>query len=59
MAKDLIEKKAKAWDKLAQEIENMYINPATGEEWTEEETEAKGYDLTTIGEAAATAFGWL
>ncbi|MBE7688429.1 hypothetical protein F6A46_09295 [Tenacibaculum finnmarkense genomovar ulcerans] len=54
-----VEEKAAKWDALGKEIEASYINPETNEEWTDEEIQEKGFDLCSIGEAAATAFGWL
>ncbi|WP_271406593.1 hypothetical protein [Tenacibaculum soleae] len=51
--------KADRWDKLEEEIASHYINSRTNEPWTDEELEDKGYDLTSIGEAAASAFNWL
>jgi hypothetical protein len=54
---DECKKKAVKWDVLAKAIEGEYINPATGEEWEEESDQ--DHDLTSIGEIAATAFGWL
>lgn len=54
-----VEEKAAKWDALSKEIEGNYINPETKEEWTEAEAEEKGFDLCSIGEAAAYAFGWL
>jgi hypothetical protein len=48
--------KAAAWDKLGKQIEACYVNEQ-GEELTEEELE--GIDLCTIGELAASAFGYL
>ena len=52
-------KKAKKWDDLSKEIEGNYINHETEECWTDEECGEKGFDLISIGEIAATAFGWL
>ena len=51
-----LKEKADKWDKLEKEIEKCYLNDA-GEELSEEESE--NIDLATIGELAATAFGWL
>lgn len=48
-------KKAAKWDALEAKIHDMYIDPETGEERPEED----GYDLLSIGEAAASAFGWM
>lgn len=57
---EIIEK-AKKWDALEKEIESFYGREVDGEfvPYTEEECEEKCYDLGTIGEAAAIAFGWL
>ena len=56
-----IEEKAKKWDTLAKEIEGEYGREVDGEwvEWTEEECEENGHDLVSIGELAASSFGWL
>lgn len=53
------EQKAAKWDALGKEIEGNYINPVTNECWTDKEAEEKGFDLVSIGESAATAFGWM
>lgn len=51
--------KADKWDSLDEKISEMYVNPETEEPYTDEEIEEKGFDLTSIGEAAAIAFGWM
>ena len=48
--------KADKWDKLSSEIDKFYLNKEG--EYDEENPEEKG-DLITIGERAATAFGWI
>ncbi len=50
------EKKAKQWDELDAEIAKCYVNE-DGDELDEEESE--GINLGTIGEIAASKFGWL
>lgn len=50
--------KAQEWDKLGKEIERHYINLETNEPWTDEEAEEKGYNLESIGEVCAAAYGW-
>jgi hypothetical protein len=49
--------KADKLDALSKEIDKCYCN-ANGE-YDEENPEIKGANLITIGELAATAFGWL
>jgi hypothetical protein len=49
-------KKAEKWDALAGKIDKFYTNEEG--EYDEENPENKG-DLTDIGEAAASAFGYL
>jgi len=48
--------KAEKWDKLSDKIAKCYVDK-NGDELTEEE--AEDIDLGTIGEIAASAFGWL
>lgn len=48
--------KAEKWDKLSDKIAKCYVDE-NGDELTEEE--AEDIDLGTIGEIAASAFGWL
>ena len=48
--------KAEKWDALDSKIAKCYVDE-NGEELSEEDSE--GIDLCTIGEIAATAFGWL
>jgi hypothetical protein len=48
--------KAAKWDALYRQIEKFYVN--TEGEYDEENPEEQG-DLYTIGEIAATAYGWL
>ena len=58
--KEQIEKwkaKAEKWDALGEEIETCYCN--TDGEYDEENPECEGADICTIGEMAASAFGWL
>lgn len=55
----IYKEKADKWDLLEEEIQGNYINPNTGESWTEEECEQKGFDLLSIGEMVAAAFGWI
>ena len=52
-----MKKKADKWDALGAEIEKCYCN-ADGE-YDEENPEIEDADLCTIGEMAASAFGWL
>lgn len=49
--------KAKKWDLLGSEISKCYCN--TEGEYDEENPEIENSDLGTIGEMAATAYGWL
>ena len=49
-------KKAEKWDKLSEKIAKCYVDE-NGDELSEEDLE--GIDLGTIGEIAASAFGWL
>ena len=49
-------KKSEQWDKLGEEIAKLYIDE-NGDELSEDETE--DIDLGTIGEIAASSFGWL
>lgn len=49
--------KADRWDALGAEISKCYCN--TDGEYDEENPEEEGADLYTIGEMAASAFGWL
>lgn len=48
--------KANNWDKLSKKIAKCYVDD-NGDELSEEE--ADEIDLGTIGEIAATAYGWL
>ena len=48
--------KAEKWDKLSEKIAKCYVDE-NGDELSEEDLE--GIDLGTIGEIAASAFGWL
>jgi hypothetical protein len=50
-------KKADKWDALGAEINKCYCNADI--EFDEENSEIEGADLCTIGEKAASAFGWL
>jgi hypothetical protein len=56
--KELSELRAKAekWDKLGEEIAKYYTN--SNGDYDEENPEEDG-DLCSIGEVAATAFGWI
>ena len=49
-------KKAEKWDKLSEKIAKCYVDE-NGYELSEEDSE--DIDLGTIGEIAASAFGWL
>ena len=49
--------KADKWDKLGEKIAKCY--PDYDDDGNELETEEPEADLCTIGEFAATAFGWL
>lgn len=49
-------KKAEKWDKLSEKIAKCYVDE-NGDELSEEDSE--DIDLGTIGEIAASAFGWL
>jgi len=49
-------KKAEKWDKLSGKISECYVDE-NGDELSEEDSE--NIDLGTIGEIAASAFGWL
>jgi len=49
--------KAEQWDKLGAEIAKCYENEQG--EYDEDNPEIEDADLCTIGEMAATAFGWL
>lgn len=49
--------KAQNWDALGARIEKCYCNSEG--EYDEENPEEEGADLITIGEMAATAYGWL
>jgi len=53
------EEKVKKWDALGEAIAENYVNPKTGELWTDAEAEERGFDLISIGESAASAFGWI
>ena len=48
--------KALKWDELSEKIAKCYVDE-NGDELSEEDLE--GIDLGTIGEIAASAFGWL
>ena len=48
--------KAEKWDELSEKIAKCYVDE-NGDELSEEDLE--GIDLGTIGEIAASAFGWL
>ena len=48
--------KAEKWDKLESKISKCYVDE-NGDELSEEDSE--DIDLGTIGEIAASAFGWL
>jgi hypothetical protein len=48
--------KSKKWDELGDEIASCYVDE-NGDELSDEESEE--IDLGTIGEIAATAFGWI
>lgn len=52
-----MKKKADKWDALGAKIEKCYCN--TDGEYDEENPEIEGADFSTIGEMAASAFGWL
>jgi hypothetical protein len=52
-----MKKKADKWDALGVEIAKCYCN-ADGE-YDEENPEIEGADIATIGELAASAFGWM
>jgi hypothetical protein len=52
-----MKKKADEWDALGAKIDKCYCN-ADGE-YDEENPEIEDADLCTIGEMAASAFGWL
>ncbi len=49
--------KAKKWDNLGDEISKCYCN--SDGDYDEYNPIIEGADLLTIGEMAATAFGWL
>lgn len=49
--------KAEKWDALGAKIEKCYCN--SDGEYDEENPEIEDADLGTIGEMAATAYGWL
>lgn len=49
--------KASKWDNLGAKIQKCYCNE--NGEYDEENTETENADIVTIGEIAATAFGWL
>ncbi len=49
--------KAEKWDKLEAEISKCYCN--VDAEYDEDNPEIEDADLCTIGEIAASAFGWL
>lgn len=51
------EQKAQKWDSLEEKIAACYGKETEDGEW--EENKDDGTDLCTIGEIAATAFGWL
>lgn len=53
----VMKSKADKWDALGAEIEKCYCN--SDGEYDDENSEIMGADLCTIGEMAATAFGWL
>lgn len=52
-----MKKKADKWDALGAKISKCYCNVNGG--YDEENPEIKDADLCTIGEMAASAFGWL
>lgn len=49
--------KAEKWERLRSEISKCYLNKEG--EYDEKNPEIEGADLCTIGEMAASAFGWL
>ena len=49
--------KAQKWDALGKEIKKCYCN--SDGEYDEDNPEVEDADLGTIGEMAASAFGWL
>lgn len=49
--------KAEKWDNLASEIEQCYCDE--NGDYIDDDDNDHGVDLCTIGEIAATAFGWL
>ena len=55
--------KAQKWDSLGGEIEKLYTTTPDGDEIPEDEIgmgfDEEGYTLVDIGEAAASAYGWL
>ena len=52
-----IKSKADRWDALGEEISKCYLN--SNGEYDGENTEIEGADLCTIGEIAASYFGWI
>lgn len=49
--------KAEKWDKLDEQISKCYCNE--NGEYDEDNPEFEGADLLTIGEIAASSFGWI
>ena len=56
---EVLQKKAAKWDALTEAVDGQYMNPDTGENWSNKECEEKGFDLCSIGEIAASHLGWL
>ena len=54
-----IVEKANKWDTLAEDIEKEYGFTNDDGEWEEYPDDDEDHDLCTIGEKAASAFGWL
>ncbi len=54
---DRLKAKAAKWDKLSEKISKCYCD--SDGEYSEDNPEIEGADLCTIGEMAASAFGWL
>ena len=54
---ETLKAKAEKWDKLDKQISKCYCDEDG--EYSEDNPEIEGADLCTIGEMAASAFGWL
>lgn len=56
---EIFKAKAEKWDALGKEIEAEYGKYTRDGDFIEHDEEDESHDLCSIGEKAATAFGWL